>query len=70
MRSVGVTSEAETREEQSHTESPEYLPNLHNTLDHDGNAESSRSGKKKFQGQICPDNFGVKVVLVLPGLPA
>ncbi len=32
--------------------SPDYLPNLLGTLDRDGNADSNRSGGKKFLGHI------------------
>ncbi len=34
-------------------------------LDHDGNADSNRSGGKKFQGHIVPGNFGGKEPYVL-----
>ncbi len=34
--------------------SPDYLPNLHGTLDRDGNADSNRSAGKMFLGQIVP----------------
>ncbi len=40
--------------------SPDCLPNLHSTLDHDGNADNNRSGGKNFLGQIVPGNFGGK----------
>ncbi len=43
--------------------SPDYLPNLLGTLDRDGNADSNRSGGKKFLGHIVPGNFGGKALL-------
>ncbi len=49
---------------QTYSMSPDYLPNLLSTLDHDGNADSNRSGGKKFLGQIVPGNFGGKAALV------
>ncbi len=33
--------------------SPDYLPNLHGTLDRDGNADSSRSSGKKVPWTYC-----------------
>ncbi len=44
--------------------SPDYLPNLLGSLDHDGNADSNRSGGKKFLGHIVPGNFGGKAAYV------
>ncbi len=44
--------------------SPDYLPNLLGTLDLDGNADSNRSGGKKFLGHIVPGNFGGKAAHV------
>ncbi len=49
--------------------SPDYLHILLGTLDRDGNADSNRSGVKKFQGkkflgQIVPGNFGGKAAYV------
>ncbi len=44
--------------------SPDYLPILLGSLDHDGNAESNRSGGKKFLGHIFPGNFGGKAPYV------
>ncbi len=38
--------------------SQDYLPNLLSSLDHDGNADSNRSGEKMFLAHIVPDNFG------------
>jgi len=40
------------------------LPNLHSTLDHDGNADSNRSGGKKFLWQIVLGNLGGNAALV------
>ncbi len=33
--------------------SPDYKPNQLGTLDHDGNADSNRSGGKRFLGKIA-----------------
>ncbi len=44
--------------------SPDYLPNLLGSLDRDGNADSNRSGGKKFLGHIVPGNFGGKAAYV------
>ncbi len=46
--------------------SPGNLPYLLGTLDRDGNADSNRSGGKKFLGQIVPGHFGGKAALVGP----
>ncbi len=43
--------------------SPDYLPNLLGTLDHDGNADSNRSGGKKVPGTNCSNNFGGKAAI-------
>ncbi len=43
--------------------SPDYLPNL-GSLDHDGNADSNRSGGKKFLGHIVQGNFIGKAAYV------
>ncbi len=37
--------------------SPDYLPNLLGTLDRDGNADSSRSGGKKFLRHIVTCSY-------------
>ncbi len=44
--------------------SPDYLPNLLGTLDHDGNADSNRSRGEKFLGHIDLGNFGGKAAYV------
>ncbi len=40
------------------------LPNILGTLNLDGNADSNRSGGKKFLGQNIPGNFGGKATKV------
>ncbi len=42
--------------------SPDYLSNLLGTLDRDGNADSNRSGERKFLRHIVPGNFGGLIV--------
>ncbi len=48
--------------------SPDYLPILLCTLDHDENADLNRSGGKKFLGRIVPGNFWWKSGFLLYGL--
>ncbi len=66
-RITGLTHEVRTTEDASpkfaylvlritcrHTvKSPDYLPNLLGSLDHDENADSNRSGGKKVPGTYC-----------------
>ncbi len=44
--------------------SPDYLPNFHGTLGHDGNADTNRFGGKKFLGQIVSGDFGGNAAFV------